>query len=155
MYFFSNFHFFFAFQPSQIILGIVANSVYHGDLNKNPFCFTDHGLTFAALYVNGRTFPSPEGFHLSVPNGQYLDAYTAAFKHMPHMHSLTSLGFRYGSFLLVFDLDTTPGTDNGVVSAKFEFAASLDQTYSVLALATFNEDMYCDLHRNFSFSYTP
>ena len=39
--------------PDQIIIGIVEETAYKGDIEKNPFNFKDFGLREASIVVNG------------------------------------------------------------------------------------------------------
>ena len=44
--------------PKRIIVGMVRNESFNGEVKRNPFYFEHNSIDFIALHVNGEQFPS-------------------------------------------------------------------------------------------------
>ena len=145
--------------PSSVLICMVPNSTYNGDLYSNSYNLEHLDLGKAALYANGKEFPT-HGYEINMKKHDYADAYLSLFTGFSQFHSITREEFSKGSFMLYFDMDPSgdelvSSMPNGVVSGKFTFNTELAKTTTLLAIASFNVKLFIDHMRNFTFTYTP
>ena len=60
--------------PSKIIIGMVSNSAYSGDYNKNPFNFMNMGVNYLEINVDGQPVPS-RPFRSNFDENDYVSLY--------------------------------------------------------------------------------
>ena len=140
--------------PDSVLICLLPNATYHGDITKNPFNFQHFNMSRASLFVNGQEFPTPRGYDLKMSENKYADAYLNLFRGKPEYHGMTRAEFIGGSFFLIFDFHHLPG-QQGVVQGKFKFESPLADTVTLLAIASYDVKFKMDQMRNLSHTYVP
>ena len=151
--------------PAKIILGMVTNEAFVGDLDKNPFKFDHMHLNSACLIVDGRPLPA-QPWQPDFKRGLYAEAYHGLVRAVGMYPSdwsngLTPEQFEGGSMLLAFDL--TPDDSDcmaylsprrlGTVKASLRFATPLTKTVTLIAYAQYDNLLVIDRYRSVAFDY--
>ena len=94
--------------PKLLIVGMVDNGAFNGDLAKNPFHFRHFDLNYLSLVKNGKTFPG-EALKPDFDNKLCLREYYQTMEALGYVHSddtngLTPDEFLGGSTVFAFDL---------------------------------------------------
>ena len=149
-------------RPYAVLVALMPNAAYHGDLRSNSFEFKDYGLRQASLTVDGTIHPSPDGYQkLEAEASKFTDAFLELYRAFPAAHGITREQFRGGTFLLPFALDekrypaSAQGQTQGQISLNFRFDTALPETVTLLAVAYYRVHFVMDQMRNVSFTYVP
>jgi hypothetical protein len=104
--------------PRRIILGLVKNSNYVGDVTKSPFNFQHYNVREISIIANGRVYPQTP-FVLDYDNGRYVRAFHDTQEAIGLVNTSGGNGISYERFgkthcIYVFNL-TNSGDDQGGV----------------------------------------
>ncbi len=133
--------------PKMVMIAMVDNTAYNGDITKNPFHFKHYDLSRLTLLHNGRPFPclplTPD-----FANKRYLRSYVQSMKALGYFNTDDTNGlkpeeFAGGYTIFVFDLTPDKEASSGCLHAnvpnnlrlELNFAKKLPNTINVLAYA--------------------
>ena len=140
--------------PKLVLVMMVGNDVYHGNIQKTSFNFKDYGFIKGCLKVDGQIFPSPTGYDLNVSENKFTDAFLQLQSCFPARHGVSREQFKGGLFVLAFPLDGKQG-QNGQISLNFTFKGVLGETVTLIAIAYHDVHFMMDQTRNISSTYIP
>lgn len=136
--------------PKFLIIGMVDNEAFNGNLKKNPFNFQHFNLAKIALFRDGRCIPS-QPFTPDFESEHYLRSYkhtmrTLGYYNTSNTNGLTPLMFGNGYTLYAYDLtaenDITSPHIQAVTSKNLRlelfFDKALPDTINVLLFAAYN-----------------
>jgi hypothetical protein len=109
--------------PKLIVVGMVENIAFNGDVKKNPYNFQHFNINYMTLLKNGDSVPGPP-LQLDFEKNCYLRAYMSMVQNMEQYqknesNSISPIDFQGGSALFVFNL--TPDLNfGGACAQKFE-----------------------------------
>jgi hypothetical protein len=123
--------------PRKVVIGLVANSDFLGDVARSPFNFQPFNLREISLIANGRMFPNVP-FDLDYTKGRYVRPFNEMNDALGFNNTLESNGITFAQFgnthcLYVFNL-TNSGEDqpglfdlikNGSTSVQIKFNAAV------------------------------
>ena len=136
--------------PKMLMIAMVENEAFNGDIKKNPFHFQHFDLNKIALYNEGRSVPG-RPMEPDYANGLYLSTYTNTMRALGYYNNddtngLTSSEFASGYNIYAFDL--TPeknvastyrqGFINKNLRLELYFAKDLPSTVNVLLYGVFD-----------------
>lgn len=151
--------------PIRLVMGLLKNSAFNGNLKENIFNFEHFNLNYLNLSVNGMTVGSKP----TTPNyttGEYMVPYIMSF--MGSGVNLVDDGFcisrdDYAKNNVIYTWDLTPDKSasethwslpsNGGMRVELGFSAALPTTVSLIILAEFRETLEIDLARQCSLTY--
>jgi len=151
--------------PTRIVIGLVDNRAYNGDLTRNPFNFEHFNLNEIALYLDGQQQHAVRPIQPNYEQGHYIRAYSSLFAGTGKLCKDEGLfisrdDFANGYALYAFDLTADLGEDDhfsllrqGSVRLALKFAAVLPATVTVVAYAEFENVVEVDRDRNVIFDF--
>ncbi|GFR19612.1 uncharacterized protein TNCT_375181 [Trichonephila clavata] len=90
--------------PSRMILGLVSNSAFNGDFQKNPFNFKNYNLSYISLSENGVQIPM-SAYTPSCKNNLFARNYLSLFTDLAQNNTnVTCEEYKNNTCLYVFDL---------------------------------------------------
>ena len=135
--------------PKLLVLGMVENDAFNGNLKKNPFNFQHFDLNFLALYRDGEASPY-RPFQPDFTNNLCMLDYMSLFQSLelwnrdetiPITFEMFKSGYALYTFNLAPDLALTgheqPYRD-GNLRLEFKFARALPTTINVVLMAVFD-----------------
>ena len=136
--------------PKSLLIAMVENDAFNGNIKKNPFHFEHFSLNKIALYRDGVSIPG-RPFQPDFANGFYMQSYlhtmrTLNFYNTDDTNGLTPTMFGNGYTIYAYDLtpekDVTAEYNQGIVSKNLRlelfFKTALPSTINVLLYATYN-----------------
>jgi hypothetical protein len=136
--------------PKSLMIAMVENDAFNGNLAKNPFYFQHFKLRKIALYRNGVCTPSGP-FTPDFVNDQYTPSYVNTMRTMKYYNTDDTNGVTYkmfGNGYTIYAYDLTPEKDitaaynQGIVSKnlrlELSFEDELTSTINVLLYASHN-----------------
>ena len=84
--------------PNYIVIGLVTNSSYSGNVTKNPFNFVNADLRHIQLKVNERLLPTV-AITPNYPENQFIDAYESIYSVVGRLHQDWSNGLQFNDYL--------------------------------------------------------
>ena len=151
--------------PNRLVLGMIENAAYLGDLRKNPYNFKHFDLSFLALTVDGKPYPS-QPLQPNFSEGLYIDAYETLFTGTGMYgndlgHGITRDAYAQGYTLFAFNLtpDLSDGTSHvnirrqGTVRASLQFRVVTPSTISLVVFGQCDNILTVDGNRNILFDY--
>jgi len=136
--------------PKLLILGMVNNEAFNGDILKNPFNFQHFNLSKIALFRDGRCIPS-QPFTPDFKNKHFTRSYkhtmrTLDYYNTSHTNGFTPFMFANGYTLYAYDLtadnDIASPTIQAVSSKNLRlelfFDSALTETINVILFASSN-----------------
>lgn len=136
--------------PKLLIIGMVENEAFNGDIKKNPFNFQHFDLNSIALFRDGESTPG-RPFTPDFTNGLYARSYANAMQTFHYFNSDDTNGLtydEYGNGYTLYAYDLTP--DNDISSThrhaistnnlrlELNFKKNLAKTINVLLYAVFD-----------------
>ncbi|GFY28500.1 uncharacterized protein TNCV_1971531 [Trichonephila clavipes] len=119
--------------PSRIILGLISNSAFNGDMKKNPFNFKHYNLNHISLSENGIQIPTT-AYTPDYAKDLYARNYLSLFTDLAqHKTNVSYDDYKENICLYVFDLTQDKSasepfgnvTRNGDISIHLKFDAEL------------------------------
>jgi len=152
--------------PKMIIVGLIANDAYNGNISKNPLNFEHFGLNQIGLYRDTDCIPGTP-FCPDFANGHYSRSYQNTMETFKYWNTDDTNGLTYDEFakgytLYAFDLTANneagasyrPGTATKGLKLEFFFEKDLTKTVNVLIYAVFDSTIRINRLRDVSASYT-
>jgi hypothetical protein len=151
--------------PIRLIVGLVDNTAYNGDRERNPFNFRHFSLTEIGIYLDGQLY-GLKPLKLDFAAGRYVAAYAGLFGgtnkiNRDEGNGLSRTDFSNGYALYAYDLTPDLGEDDhvnltrqGTVRLNLKFGAALAQTVTVVAYAEFENLIEIDRNRNVVFDFS-
>ncbi|KAF4530049.1 hypothetical protein B566_EDAN018291, partial [Ephemera danica] len=138
--------------PKRVVVGMVENKAYNGELKRNPFSFQHFSLSSFSLVKDGRQIPSRPIECDFDENKHYTQAFQTllsgtGLNFMNEDVGLNVSDFPHGNMLLVFDL--TPDLsascmshwqirENGSLGIELRFAKELESTINLVVYGEFD-----------------
>ena len=136
--------------PKSLMIAMVENDAFNGNIKKNPFHFEHFGLNKIALYRDGVCIPG-RPFTPDFDDGKYLRSYLNTIRTMNYYNTddtngLTPNMFANGYTIYAYDLtpekDITAAYNQGITSKNLRlelfFKKTLSTTINVLLFASYN-----------------
>ena len=136
--------------PKCLMIAMVENDAFNGNIKKNPFNFEHFKLNKIALYRDGVSIPG-RPLQPDFENGQYIRSYLLTMRTMKYYNSddtngLTPKMFGNGYTIYAYDLtpekDVTAEYNQGFTSRNLRlelfFKDTLPSTINVLLYASYN-----------------
>ena len=150
--------------PKRIVIGMVDNAAYNGDIGKNPYHFRHYNLNFLALYMDGQQIPAKPlqpNFEENKWARSYLSLYSGTgMLYQDEGNAIDRDDYSKGYALFAFDL--TPDLNDGGyfnlmkqgnLRLELHFAKPISDTINVIAYAEFDNIIEVDRSRNVIFDY--
>ena len=143
--------------PEQVIVAIVDEKAFRGDLKKNPYYFKHYDIVEASLVVNGEHEP---GDLYKLDGGNKVDVYASFLENTgistdDREFGITLNDYYGGSFLLVWDRTQDRCNrfhrhipDSGAMSINIKSKKELTDTVRVIVYATYSKDLIFDQDNN-------
>ena len=151
--------------PKRVVIGLVNNTAFSGNVAENPFNFKHFDIDFLALYVDGAQVPS-KPLQPDFEGGNHMRSYVSLF-------SGTGLMCRdqgndisrdeYGKGYTLFAFDLTPDLSDaghfhllkhGNLRLELHFKNALAVTVNAIVYAEFDNVIEIDKARNVLFDYS-
>ena len=140
-------HLFPDLSPKMLMITLVGNEAFNGNIGKNPFNFQDYDLTKFALFRDGRSVPGVP-FTPDFDNKRYLRSYIQTMKAFNYWNTDDSNGLKpneWAGGYTIYAFDTTPDREapSGCIHAnvgnnyrlELNFGKALPETINVLIYA--------------------
>ena len=146
--------------PSKIIIGMVSNSAYSGDYEKNPFNFMNMGVNYLEINVDGQPVPS-RPFRPNFDEKDYVSSYLSLLDSDLNSKSgiiINPTDYPDGYALYLFDIQSfltgsvMSKSPRGRVRLSVRFSKALGETINIIVYAKFPEIMTVDQARNVNVS---
>ncbi len=152
--------------PKRVVLGIVDNRAFNGDLSLNPFEFKHCDLNFLSLHLDGQQVPWAP-LKPSYENDNYIRSYFTQFSSGEGIHSdsgntVDREEFKKGNTLYCFDLtpDLSSSTGHhfnlsrrGNLRVEMGFEKQLPFTGNVIVYSEFESIIEIDHERKVTHDY--
>ena len=141
--------------PEQIIIGVVEQTAYSGNIAKNPFNFQHLDMSEVSLVVNGIHEPS-EPYKISVVDGNYSNLYAdfllnTGIANEDRDFGLSEADYLGGNFLIVFDRSKEKcnrfhrhKSDSGSIDINMRTKTDLQNVVTVIVYATYSSEIIID-----------
>ena len=141
--------------PDQIIICMVDQSSYSGNIAKNPFNFKHLDISEASLVVNGVHEPT-EPHKIDITKGDYVNLYSDFLRNTGIGNEdrdcgISEVDFTSGTFLLVFDRSKEKCNrfhrhppDTGTIDINIKSRTNLPCTITVIVYATYSSEIIID-----------
>lgn len=150
--------------PKRMVLGMVDNRAYAGDVERNPLEFKHNHLTQMTIKVNGREVNKKSyAMDFGDNSGQLAETYLDLFRHTGGVnrnssHTITPREFKAGYTLFVCDLTPDLGADESHVYRKYQGKVGLELNFSqptadpvtLICYQEFDSIIHIDRFRNVS-----
>ena len=136
--------------PKCLMIAMVENDAFNGNIKKNPFHFEHFDLNRIALYRDGNSIPG-RPFTPDFDNDQYVRSYLHTMRTLGYYNTDDTNGLTlkmFGNGYTIYAYDLTPEKDisapynQGIVSRnlrlELSFKNPLPATVNVLLFATYN-----------------
>ncbi|GFV12877.1 uncharacterized protein TNCV_581911 [Trichonephila clavipes] len=142
--------------PSRMILGLVSNSTFNGNFQKNPFNFKNYNLSYISLSENGVQIPM-SAYTPSYKNNLFARNYLSLFTDLAQNNTNVTLEeYKNNTCLYIFDLtqdfsasDTFRNVArSGDISVHLKFDEDLQETLTLLVYMEMQSLIEIDKSRN-------
>ena len=132
--------------PKRMVVGLVDNTAFNGQFNKNPFRFQNYGIDFIAIYKDGEHIfskpPQPD-FARNQFVGSYLSLFTETNQYyVDEGNGITRNDYPNGNTLFAFDLTADLGAASGHWELVKHGTIHLEIHFSQALTATINAVIY-------------
>lgn len=143
--------------PKRIVLGMVDNAAFNGDIHKNPHNFQHYSLNFFALYADGSQIPTK----LLQPNferNKWMRSYTKLFSGTGMFYQDKGNDIDRDDFAFDLTPDLNDGGNfnlikQGNLRLELHFAKPLTDTVNVIVYVEFDNIIEVGRCRNVIFDY--
>ena len=152
--------------PKLLIIGMVDNEAFNGDIKKNPFNFQHFNLNKIALFREGESIPG-RALTPDFSDGKYARSYAQVMQTFHYLNaddasSLTYEDFGNGFTLFAYDLtadndisaDYRHAISSNNLRLELTFKRNLTKTVNVLLYAVFDAHVEVTKLRDVLTSYT-
>ena len=152
--------------PTRLVVGLVRNDAFNGDLHRNPFNFQHFNLNEISVYVDGQQQHCVKPLHPDFANGQYISSYLSLFSGTGKINrddgnNISREEYANGYTLYAFDLSPDLAEDDhfnltrqGGLRLVLKFSQALAATVSVIAFAEFENVVEIDRNRNVIYDFS-
>lgn len=152
--------------PTRLVVGIVRNDAFNGNLARNPFNFQHFKLTEISVYVDGQQQQNIKPLRSDFTNKLYINSYLSLFSGTGKLNKDDGNNIdrdEYGNGYTLYAFDLSPDlaeddhfnlTHQGGLRLVLKFAEALTATVSVIAYAEFENVVEIDRNRNVIFDFT-
>lgn len=132
--------------PKMIMIAMVENDAYNGDLSKNPFNFEHFNLNKIALYREGRSVPG-QPLTPDFSKKQYLRSYNTTMRAFNYYNTddtngLTPFEWANGYTIYAFDLTGDKDVSTDCIQANLARNLRLELSFSKVLASTINVLIY-------------
>ena len=151
--------------PKRVVIGMVENKAFNGDMEMNPFNFRHFDVNYLALHVDGKQIPA-KPLTPDFTNALYTRSYASLFTgtgFMGHDRGNQITYDEYANGFTLFAYDLTPDLDDGGqfhlvkqgnLRLELHFKTALPETINVIVYAEFDNVVEIDKARNVLFDYS-
>ena len=151
--------------PNRMVIGMVENTAFNGDKDKNPYNFKHFDVNYLALHVDGKQIPAKPltpKFDDKLCTRSYASLFTGT-GFMGHDRGNQISRDEYADGFTLFAFDLTPDLDEGGhfhlvkqgnLRLELHFATQLPETINVIVYAEFDNVIEVDKARNVLFDYS-
>lgn len=145
--------------PTRIILGLVTNSAYNGAINKNPFNFHHHNVSYICAQLGGRMIPS-KAYQPNFENNLYARCYLGLFTDLNRYHNSSNINIGFADYkegCCLYAMDLTPdlaaneshvsANKTGNLTIDIKFSSALSETITLIAYAEYRNMVEIDKSR--------
>jgi hypothetical protein len=146
--------------PNVVIICMVSSAAYSGSIHANPFRFQHYDLKAASLRVNSKIVPADRyKMDFTVGKEQYFKGYRTFIDNIGYKHGnggplVTPELWKDGAFFLAFDLSPDKCgnfhrhlSDRGNVQLDLEFDKALTEAVTLIAYASYEDEVQLDADR--------
>ena len=132
--------------PKRMVVGLVDNTAFNGQFNKNPFRFQNYGIDFIAIYKDGEhIFSKP--LQPDFARNQFVRSYLSLFTetnqyYVDEGNGITRNDYPNGNTLFAFDLTADLGAASGHWELVKHGTIHLEIHFSQALTATINAVIY-------------
>ena len=146
--------------PSKMIIGMVSNNAYSGDLSKNPFNFKHMDANYLEVTVDGQPVPN-RPYKPNYEENDYVSSYLSLLDSDLNKKKGIIIGlseYPNGYCLYLFDIQSflrgkiMTRSNSGHVRLSIRYAKALPETINVLVYAKFPELITIDHTRSVNLS---
>lgn len=149
--------------PHSVIIGLVRNTAYNGDIDRNPYNFQHFNMNGVSLHINNESLPN-EPYRPDFEHGYAVRLYRDLFDNTGVSHDdcgsiLTYSLFLGGCALIAWDLspDLCNGyhlhtSHSGLLELNVTFSQALVQPITMVIFSTFDAVVSIDKNHNFGVS---
>jgi len=146
--------------PTRLVVGLLDNSAFNGQRNRNPFNFQHYNLSEILVYLDGQQQHSLKPIHPNFDEGQFVLAYSSLFSgtcklNRDEGNHISREDFDKGYALYAFDLTVDQAEDDhfnlvrqGNLRLSLKFANAVEHPVTVVAFAEFDNVIELDRDRN-------
>ena len=151
--------------PNRMVIGMVENTAFNGDKDKNPYNFKHFDVNYLALHVDGKQIPAKPltpKFDDKLCTRSYASLFTGT-GFMGHDRGNQISPDEYADGFTLFAFDLTPDLDEGGhfhlvkqgnLRLELHFATQLPETINVIMYEEFDNVIEVDKARNVLFDYS-
>lgn len=148
--------------PTRLIIGLVRHDAYNGTISLNPLAFSNYGLNYLAVNINGEVFP-PRPYQPDFANDNYAREYFDFFNNLGATLGGTAPDVSYAEYkdrkcLFAFNFNAdfenpkeneyvNPAKD-GFMNIELHFSTNLTNALKVICWAQFDNTIEIDNNRN-------
>jgi hypothetical protein len=127
--------------PSRIVCGFVGNSAFSGDRSKNPYNFSNVGITEVSINVNGLAYPRSAITCDFESGGNYVNLYHCFLSSLQSTSTTNTNAVNlsydeYGSGFTLFSFDMSPDQYGNVNQNMFNTPANVQLKFKLKAGTT-------------------
>ena len=152
--------------PKRMVVGLIENTAFNGQLNKNPFRFQNYGINFIAIYKDGEQIfskPLQPDFARNRFVRSYLSLFTETNQYyVDEGNGITRDDYPHGNTLFAFDFTPDLGAasghwelvKHGSIRLEIHFSAALTATINTIIYSEFDNLLQIDRSKNVIFDYS-
>ena len=143
--------------PTLVVMGLVSNEAFVGDIGKSPYRFQHFNLNSLVLRVNGKSYPS-RPLTPDYGTSNFLDCYQTLAQALGTQfddfdNGITPDHYLDGCTLYAFNLTPDQCVHNntlqtGSVDISMRFSGRLAETATLVVYSQFQNNVIIDQHRN-------
>ena len=143
--------------PNRIVLGMVSNDAFNGNVGKNPYNFKHFNLKAMELKVKGVSLPYANTLKFDFNNKTYLNGYWSLFENIDLTDKgnyITRDDYSNGYTLFAFDLspdlcssDHFNLQQNGDIELELDFSSALTEAICLIQYYEYDNVMYINKYR--------
>ena len=151
--------------PTRIILGLVSNDAYNGNISKNPFLFNHYNLSYLCILNGNQTIPA-RAYQPNFEKDLYARSYLSLFTDLNRYHTSPDININYSEYkngYTLFAFDLTPdmaSSDNhisvnrsGNIAIDLKFSSELPETVNLLMYVEYRNVIEIDKSRGIFVDY--
>lgn len=146
--------------PTRMILALVSNQSYNGNIKKNPFKFGHYDLNYLAVLNNGVMTPA-KPFQPNYEDNFYTRCYLSLFTDLNRYHNAQNINISYSEYkngYTLYAVDLTPDLaanethasirKTGNLAIDIKFASALEETVTLIIYSEFRNLIEIDKARS-------